>query len=85
MKGDEIVQLYIRDKVSSVTRPVLELKGFQRISLEPGESKIVRFPINKESLAFWNSAMKYVVEPGEFEIMIGGSSVNQEKILLTVE
>jgi beta-glucosidase len=85
MKGDEIVQFYIRDKVSSVTRPVLELKGFQRISLEPGESKLVKFPINKETLAFWNSEMKYVVEPGEFEIMIGRSSAELSKAVLTVE
>jgi beta-glucosidase len=74
MKGDEIVQLYIRDEFSSVTRPVKELKGFQRISLEAGETKTVTFPIEKSLLAFWDINMNYVVEPGTFKIMIGTSS-----------
>jgi beta-glucosidase len=84
--GDEIVQLYIRDCISSVTRPVKELKGFQRISLSSGESKTVSFKINYESLAFYDSEMKYVVEPGEFEIMVGNSSRNEDlqKLILIV-
>jgi beta-glucosidase len=85
--GIEIVQMYIRDKVSSVTRPVKELKGFQRISLDPGETKIVRIEITPDKLAFHDIDMKYVVEPGEFEIMIGGSSRDKDlkKTVLTVK
>jgi beta-glucosidase len=82
--GDEVVQLYIRDKVSSVTRPVKELKGFQRISLKPGESRTVSFTISPESLQMWNGAMQRVVEPGEFEIMTGNSSVALQSTTLTV-
>jgi beta-glucosidase len=81
--GDEIVQMYIRDKVSSVTRPVKELKGFRRISLKPGESRTVSLGIKKEQLAFHNIYMKYVVEPGDFEIMVGNSS-RDEDLLKTV-
>ncbi len=72
--GKEVVQLYIRDVVGSVTRPVKELKGFQKIDLEPGESKTVTFNITPEDLKFYNYDLKYVWEPGEFEIMIGGNS-----------
>jgi beta-glucosidase len=85
--GDEVVQMYIRDKVSSVTRPIKELKGFQRITLEPGQKKTVSLDITPEHLAFYNIDMKYVVEPGEFEIMVGNSSRDQDlqKILLCVK
>jgi beta-glucosidase len=72
--GEEIVQLYIRDKVSSVTRPLKELRGFRRISLNAGETKIVTFLIDPEKLAFHNIEMNFVVEPGIFEIMTGSSS-----------
>ena len=72
--GEEIVQMYIRDKVSSVTRPVKELRGFKRISLNAGETKVVVFGIDPEKLAFHNIEMKFVVEPGIFEIMTGSSS-----------
>ena len=84
--GDEIVQLYIHDKVSSVTRPVKELKGFQRISLKPGETKTVTLEITPEKLAFHNVDMEFVVEPGEFEIMVGNSSrdIDLNKISLNV-
>jgi beta-glucosidase len=84
--GTEVVQLYIRDCVSSVTRPVKELKGFQKISLEAGETKTVALEITPESLAFWDVRMKYVVEPGEFEIMVGSSSRDSDlqKVVLTV-
>ena len=84
--GDEIVQMYIRDKVSSVTRPVKELKGFKRISLKPGETQEVTLKITPEKLAFHNIDMKFVVEPGDFEIMIGSSSRDEDlsKIMLTV-
>jgi len=72
--GEEIVQMYIRDKVSSVTRPVKELRGFKRIKLNAGETKMVTFGIDPEKLAFHNIEMNYVVEPGIFEIMTGSSS-----------
>ncbi len=74
MDGDEVVQLYIRDKVSSVTRPVKELKGYKRIHLKVGETKKVIFEITPESLAFYDIDMNYVVEPGSFNIMTGPSS-----------
>lgn len=84
--GTETVQLYIRDLVSSVTRPVKELKGFQKISLQPGEVKTVSLEITPDSLAFYDVKMKYVVEPGEFEIMVGNSSrdTDLQKVALTV-
>jgi len=72
--GDEVVQMYIRDRVSSVTRPVKELKGFARISLAPGEKRTVTLDITADHLSFYDIGMKRVVEPGEFEIMIGNSS-----------
>ncbi len=82
--GDEIVQLYIRDKVSSVTRPVKELKAFRRISLKPGETQKVTLTITPEQLAYHNIDMKFAVEPGEFEIMIGGSSRDEDLIKVTL-
>ena len=78
--GDEVVQLYIRDMFSSVTRPVKELKGFQRITLKPGETKKVEFEITPESLSFTNVDKKFVVEPGDFEIMVGNSSRDEDLI-----
>ncbi|HLK93370.1 MAG TPA: glycoside hydrolase family 3 N-terminal domain-containing protein [Polyangia bacterium] len=77
--SDEVVQLYIHDLVSSVTRPVQELKGFRRIHLSPGESKKVDFPLGFDELSFYDANMKRVVEPGRFEIMVGGSSDNVKK------
>ncbi len=74
--GSETVQLYIRDIVGSVSRPVKELKGFQNVQLEPNETKTVRFEIGINDLKFYNNELKYDWEPGEFEIMIGGSSEN---------
>jgi beta-glucosidase len=74
--GDEVVQLYIRDPVATMTRPVKELKGFQRISLQPGEKKKVEFVLGREHLGFWNREMRYVVEPGEFRVMVGSNSVD---------
>jgi len=82
--GDEVVQLYVRDRVSSVTRPVLELKGFQRVTLAPGETKRVEFKITPEALSFWDADMKRTVEPGEFEILIGPNSVDLKSAVLTV-
>jgi beta-glucosidase len=82
--GDEIVQLYIRDLVSSVTRPVMELKDFKRISLAPGESKIVEFNITPDKLSFLNLNMETVVEPGWFDVMVGTSSVKYQTAKLEV-
>jgi len=80
--SDEVVQLYIHDVVSSVTRPVQELKGFRRIHLTPGESKQVDFPLGFDELSFYDVKMKRVVEPGRFEVMVGGSSDNLKKVNL---
>jgi beta-glucosidase len=73
-EGDEVVQLYLRDLVGSVTRPVKELKGFQRTTLKPGEKTTVKFVVGPGQLAFVNRGMERVVEPGTFEVMVGGSS-----------
>jgi beta-glucosidase len=82
--GDEVVQLYIHQPVASATRPVKELRGFQRVTLQPGESKPVTFAITPQSLWYWNAEMKRVVEPGEFEIMTGANSVDLQKAILKV-
>ena len=82
--SDEVVQLYIRDVVSSVTRPVQELKGFRRIHLAPGESKQIAFPLGFDELSFYDVKMKRVVEPGRFEVMVGGSSDSVKKVNLDV-
>jgi beta-glucosidase len=74
--SDEVVQLYIRDEVGSVTRPVKELKGFQRVSLNAGEKKSVEFVVKYDELAFYNLEMKRTVEPGWFTVMVGGNSVD---------
>ena len=73
-RGSEVVQMYVRDRVSSVTRPVKELKGFEKVVLDAGTSVTVSIGITPESLAFYDIDMQRVVEPGEFEIMIGASS-----------
>ena len=72
--GDEVVQLYIRDQVSSVTRPVKELRGFERVPLKPGESKTVTFTLGPDELSLIDRQMQRVVEPGRFDIMIGTSA-----------
>ena len=68
------MQLYIHDVVGSITRPVKELKGFQKIDLKAGESKTVSFTISANDLKFYNSDLKYVAEPGDFKLFIGGNS-----------
>jgi beta-glucosidase len=85
--GSETVQMYIRDVFSSATRPVKELKGFQRVVLEPGETRTVTFEITAELLEFYDANMKYTVEPGDFEIMIGNSSrdADLQKVILAVQ
>lgn len=72
--GDEVVQLYIRDRVASVTRPVRELRGFTRVTLQPGERRQVSFTLDADDLAFWNRELKRAVEPGEFDVWVGDSS-----------
>ena len=72
--ADEVVQLYIRDLVASISRPVKELKGFQRIHLAAGESKEVSFDITPNMLKFYNAELKHVIEPGDFQIMVGTNS-----------
>ncbi len=79
--------MYIRDEVSSVTRPVKELKGFQRITLAPGETKTVGLEITPEHLAFHDIETNYIVEPGTFAIMVGNSSRDEDlkKVVLRVK
>jgi len=72
--GEEVVQLYIRDVVASVTRPVIELKGFQKVNLQPSESKEVTFKITQDDLSFYKRDMSFGTEPGKFEVFIGGNS-----------
>ncbi len=74
VQGEEIVQLYLRDKVGSVVRPIMELKGFEKIKLEVGETKTVKFNIDNELLSFYNSKLEFQSEPGDFDVMIGSSS-----------
>jgi beta-glucosidase len=78
--GKEIVQLYIKDVVGSVTRPVRELKGFQKIALKKGEKQTVTFEISIEDLKFYNSDLQFVAEPGQFEIFVGGNSNADNKV-----
>jgi beta-glucosidase len=82
--GDETVQIYVRDKVSSVTRSVKDLKAFKRVTLAAGESKNVIFRLTPETFQMWNDKMERVVEPGEFDIMAGPDSANLKTVTLTV-
>jgi beta-glucosidase len=82
--GDEVVQLYVRDVVSSVTRPVKELKGFARITLEPGETRTVALDVTPDRLAFYDIDMVYRVEPGEFRLMVGTSSRDADLQTITL-
>ena len=83
--GREVVQLYVRDLVGSVTRPVKELKGFQKVALKKGETKTVTFNITVEDLKFYNYDLDFVAEPGEFEVFVGGSSDTDQKVTFTLE
>ncbi len=83
--GKEIVQLYIRDIVGSITRPVKELKGFQKIDLKAGASTTIHFKIGEELLKFYNSDLKWLAEPGEFNIMVGPNSSNVQTLSFTLE
>ena len=82
--GDEVVQLYVRDDEASVTRPLLELKRFQRVTLNPGERRSVAFDLKPDDLAFWDLKMKKIVEPGTFTISAGPNSVDLKSAKLTV-
>jgi beta-glucosidase len=82
--GDEVVQLYVHDQVASVTRPVRELAGFERITLAPGETRTVRLPLGPRALSFLDRDKKRVVEPGAFDVMIGGSSADLTRTTLEV-
>lgn len=77
--GEEIVQLYVADKVASMVRPIKELKGFQKVFIPKGQTKRVEFKLNVRDLGFWNNLMQYVVEPGTFEIMVGTNSEELQK------
>ena len=83
--GKEVVQLYIRDLVGSITRPVKELKGFELVTLKAGESKTVNFKLNKEALGFYNNDGKFVIEPGDFNVFVGGSSVTELETIFEVK
>ena len=82
--GDEVVQLYVRDDVSSVPRPILELKAFERVTVKPGEMRTVHFDLGPDALAFWDIHMQWVVEPGTFTISSGDSSDALKSVKLTV-
>ncbi|HEU4721640.1 MAG TPA: glycoside hydrolase family 3 N-terminal domain-containing protein [Gemmatimonadaceae bacterium] len=82
--GDEVVQLYVHDRVSRVTRPVQELRGFQRISLRPGETRTVTFDVDSRVLGYYGPANRWVVEPGVFDLMVGGSSAQVKSAPLEV-
>jgi len=84
VRGDEVVQLYVRDEVSSITRPVKELRGFRRITLDPGKTQTVEFTLGPDELSFLNRDMRRVVEPGAFKIMAGGNSVDLTEATLNV-
>ena len=83
--GQEVVQLYIRDMVGSVTRPVKELKGFQKIALKAGETKTISFTIKSRDLSFYNSDLKFVAEPGDFQLFIGGNSRDVKQANFTLK
>lgn len=83
--AEEVVQLYIRDKTASITRPVKELKAFRRVALKPGESWEVSFLLSEKDLAFWNADMQFIAEAGLFEVMTGGSSADADLLKTTFE
>lgn len=83
--ADEVVQLYIRDIAASISRPVKELKGFERISLKAGESRDVNFTIDVDMLKFYNSDLQYVAEPGDFEVMVGGNSRDVQSLKFSLQ
>jgi beta-glucosidase len=85
MAGEDVVQLYVRDEVASIARPVLELRGFRRVRLEPGERRTVRFTIDIRDLAFYDASMRRVAEAGAFRLFVGGSSAATQEARFTLE
>jgi beta-glucosidase len=83
--GDEVVQIYIRDMVGSRVRPTKELKGFQRVTLQPGERRTLTFKLTREELGFYNTAMQYVVEPGQFKVFAARSSADPDTLEASFE
>ncbi|HKG15561.1 MAG TPA: beta-glucosidase BglX [Pyrinomonadaceae bacterium] len=84
-EGDEVVQLYVRDVAASRVRPLKELKGFRRVTLQPGERRTLTFKLTREELGFYNTAMQYVVEPGQFKVFAARSSADPETLEATFE
>ncbi|RZM19319.1 MAG: beta-glucosidase, partial [Sphingomonas sp.] len=82
--GDEVVQLYVRDQVSSVARPILELKGFERVTLAPGERRTVQFTLGPDAFRFFDITMREVVEPGLFDISVGADSTRLKTVILEI-
>jgi beta-glucosidase len=85
LAGDEVVQLYLHDVAASVTRPVRELKGFQRVTLRPAEKRRLEFTLGADQLGFYNREMRFVVEPGEFKMMIGNSSADPHELIASFD
>jgi beta-glucosidase len=84
LKGDEVVQLYVHQAVSSVTRPVKELKGFRRVSLAPGERTSVRFNLGADAFAIWDESMRHIIEPGHYDILAGANSAQLKSAALEI-
>ena len=82
--GDEVVQVYVHDRVASVARPVKQLKGFERVTLGPGEQRTVRITLDAEAFMLWNVDMKEVVEPGMFDILVGPNSRDLKSVALEI-
>mgnify|MGYP002421457976 FL=1 len=85
VEAAEVVQLYVRDLVASLVRPVRELKGFEKITLKPGESRDVKFTLKASDLAFWNLDMKKIVEPGEFMVWVSKDSASGSPVKFNVK
>jgi beta-glucosidase len=84
-EGDEVVQVYIRDLVASRVRPIKELKGFRRVTLQPGERRSLTFRLTPAELGFYDDSMRFVVEPGAFKVMAGRSSADPETLEASFE
>ena len=83
--GDEVVQLYVHDKLASVTRPIKLLKGFKRVTLAAGERRTLKFTLGPDELSYWDVRMQRIVEPGLFDIMVGPNSVDLKTVVLEIE
>jgi beta-glucosidase len=83
-EGDEVVQLYVHDQAASVTRPVMELRGFRRVTLKPGETRKTEFALGPDDFSLWNEDMREVVEPGLFDILVGASSADLKTTTLEI-